>query len=233
MRKLVTMLLCTVLAIMQLAAQTRTVKGKISDEKNNPLGNATVVVKGTTSGTTSGADGSFSINVPANGKILVISSLNFISQEVLIGNKTTISVSLESSSENLQEVVVVGYGTQKRSEATSAVSNVSGEKVANVPLSSVDQILQGKVAGLQSITSSGQPGANQAVRIRGIGSYSASAQPLYVVDGIQINSGDLSRETTTTNVLAQMNPDDIESVSVLKDASATSIYGARGANGVL
>ena len=233
MRKLVTMLLCTVLAITQLAAQTRTVKGKISDEKNNPLGNATVVVKGTTSGTTSGADGSFSINVPANGKILVISSLNFISQEVLIGNKTTISVSLESSSENLQEVVVVGYGTQKRSEATSAVSNVSGEKVANVPLSSVDQILQGKVAGLQSITSSGQPGANQAVRIRGIGSYSASAQPLYVVDGIQINSGDLSRETTTTNVLAQMNPDDIESVSVLKDASATSIYGARGANGVI
>src|SRR6202000_1898636 len=106
-------------------------------------------------------------------------------------------------------------------------------KVANVPFSSVDQTLQGKVPGLQSATFSGQPGANQQVRIRGVGSYIASAQPLYVIDGIQINSGDLSRETTTTNVLASINPDDIESISVLKDAGATAIYGSRGSNGVI
>ncbi len=233
MRKLVTMFLCMVLAITQIAAQTRNVKGKVLDDKSTPIANASVLVKGSTTGTTTGADGSFSLNVPATAKVLVISSLNFTTQEVAIGNKTLITVALQSTSESLQEVVVVGYGTQKKSEATASISKVSGEKVADVPLSSVDQILQGKVAGLQSATSSGQPGANQAIRIRGIGSYSASAQPLYVVDGIQINSGDLSRATSTTNVLAQLNPDDIESISVLKDAAATSIYGARGGNGVI
>jgi len=233
MRKLVTIALCVVLAVTQIAAQTRTVRGKITDDKNSPIPNASVLVKGTTTGTTSGADGSFSINVAPTAKVLVISSLNFTTQEVGIGAKTSINVALVSSAENLQEVVVVGYGTQKKSEATSSISKVSGEKVANVPLSSVDQVLQGKVAGLQSVTFSGQPGANQSIRIRGIGSYTASAQPLYVIDGIQINSGDLSRATTTTNVLAQLNPDDIESVSVLKDAAATSIYGSRGGNGVI
>lgn len=238
MRKLVTMCLCIVLAVTQIAAQSRTVKGKITDDKNNPVANASVLVKGTTTGTTSGADGSFSLNVPATAKVLVISSLNFTTQEVAIGTKTNITVSLQSSSQNLQEVVVVGYGTQRKQDVTASIAKVGGEKVANVPLTSLDQILQGKVAGLQSATFSGQPGANQQVRIRGIGSISASSQPLYVVDGIQINAGDLSSYISSsvanaTNVLASINPDDIESISVLKDAAAVAVYGARGGNGVI
>ncbi len=233
MRKLVTMLLCIVFAVTQVTAQTRTVKGKITDDKNSPVSNASILVKGTTIGTTTATDGSFSVNVPSTAKTLVISSLNFETQEVSIGNKATITVALLASTQNLQEVVVVGYGTQKKTDVTASITKVGGDKVANVPFASVDQTLQGKVAGLQSVTFSGQPGANQQVRIRGIGSFSASAQPLYVVDGIQINSGDISRLTTTSNVLANINPDDVESISVLKDAAATAVYGARGSNGVI
>jgi len=134
MRKLVTMLLCIVFAITQMAAQTRVVKGKIVDDKNSPLANASVLVKGTSVGTTTSADGSFSINVPASGKVLIISSLNFDSQEVTIGNKTNITVSLVSSTQNLQEVVVVGYGTQRKQEVTASITKVGGDKLANVPL---------------------------------------------------------------------------------------------------
>jgi len=226
--------MCFCLAVGQLVAQTaHTVKGKVSDDKGNPVANASVTVRGTTVGTTTGSDGNFSINVPAAGKVLVISSLNFNPYEVTISGKTTFAVMLQPVSATLDEVVIVGYGTQKKGDVTAAITKVSGDKVAQVPLTSVDQILQGKVAGLQSVTFSGQPGANQQIRIRGISSLALSSQPLYVVDGIIINSGDLSRLTTTTNVLAQMNPDDIESVSVLKDAAATAVYGSQGGNGVI
>ena len=221
------------LVVGQLWAQNRNLTGKITDENGKPIAQASVLVKGTTIGTLTTADGSFSISVPAKSKTLVISSLNFTSQEVAISAKPSILVSLKSSSSELEEVVVVGYGTQKKNEATSAITKIAGEKVEQVPLTSVDQILQGKSAGVQSVTFSGQPGANQQIRIRGVGSYTLSAQPLYVVDGVQLNTGDLSRETTTTNVLAQINPDDIESVSILKDAAATGIYGSRGSNGVI
>ncbi len=227
------LILCLCLAVSQLLAQSRALKGKITDDKGNAIPHASVLVKGTNIGTTSGTDGTFTLSVPSSAKVLVISSLNFTAQEISIGSKTQFSVTLVSTTQNLEEVVVVGYGTQKKAEATSALTKVAGEKVEQVPLTSVDQILQGKVAGLQSATFSGQPGANQQIRIRGIGSYTLSSQPLYVLDGVQINSGDLSRETTTTNVLAQLNPDDIESVNVLKDAAATAIYGSRGSNGVI
>ncbi len=217
-----------------LYAQNRTITGQVADAKGVVLANISVIIKGTGRGTSTKADGSYTISVPASAKSLIFSSIGFTAYEVSIGNKSVLNVVLVSSADkDLQDAVVVGYGTQKRADITSSVSRVSGDKVANVPLSSVDQILQGKAAGVQSVTFSGQPGANQQVRIRGIGSYSASAQPLYVIDGIQINSGDLSRQTTTTNVLAQLNPDDIESISILKDAAGSSIYGARGANGVI
>ncbi|HLZ86587.1 MAG TPA: SusC/RagA family TonB-linked outer membrane protein, partial [Puia sp.] len=156
--------------------------------------------------------------------------------EMTIGARSQFSITLTSSADkDLQDVVVVGYGTTKKSDLTSSIVKVGGDKVANIPFTSIDQSLQGKAAGMQSSGFSGQPGANQQVRIRGIGSYTASTQPLYVVDGIQINSGDLQNITilSTTNVLASLNPDDIESISILKDAAATSIYGARGGNGVI
>ena len=233
MRKILATFLFFNLVFIQLWAQNKNLTGKITDENGKPIAQASVIVKGTTIGTLTSADGSFSISIPAKSKTLVISSLNFIKQEISVPSKSNIVVALKASSAELEEVVVVGYGTQKKNEATSAVTKISGERVEQVPLTSVDQILQGKSAGVQSVTFSGQPGANQQIRIRGVGSYALSAQPLYVVDGVQINSGDLSRETTSTNVLAQLNPDDIESVNILKDAAATGIYGSRGSNGVI
>ena len=233
MRKLLFLFVCLSLTVGQIFAQSHTVKGKVTDDKGAGIPNASILVKGTTIGTTSESDGTFSLNVPATAKTLVIASLNFSAQEISIGSKTVINAVLQTTTQNLEEVVVVGYGTQKKSEATASVAKISGAAVANRPLSSVDQILQGKAAGVQSVTFSGQPGANQQVRIRGISSLSLSSQPLYVVDGIIINSGDVSRLTTTTNVLAQINPDDIESISILKDAAATAIYGSQGANGVI
>ncbi|MDP4263916.1 MAG: TonB-dependent receptor [Bacteroidota bacterium] len=232
MRKLLALLTAFLLFAGQLFAQ-KTISGKVTDDKGNPIANASVVVKGTSTGTVTKADGTYTITVPANAKILVFSSVDLAPEEITIGSQTTINTSLKSADKTMAEVVVVGYGTQKRSDVTSSVTKIGGDKVANVPMTSVDQILQGKAAGVQSVTFSGQPGANQQIRIRGVGSFAASSQPLFVIDGIQVNSGDVSRETTTSNVLASLNPDDIESISILKDAAATSIYGARGSNGVI
>ena len=234
MRKLVILLLgCVLFSIHILAQQGRSVSGKITDEKGNPLPNVSIQVKGTNAGTISKNDGTYSLDLPSRGRVLVFSSINMETQEINIGSQREINPVLKSGESTLQEVIIVGYGTQKKSEVTSSITKVAGDKVANVPFSSIDQILQGKAAGLQSVTFSGQPGANQAIRIRGIGSVSASAQPLFVIDGIQVNTGDFSRLSTTSNVLAGINPDDIESISVLKDAAAAAIYGARGANGVI
>jgi TonB-dependent starch-binding outer membrane protein SusC len=217
-------------------AQNKTIHGKITDDKGNPLPNVTVIVKGASHGTSTQTDGTFTLAIGPAAKTLVFSSIGFGSQEQTIGNKTEFAIALTSAADkDLQDVVVVGYGTAKKSDLTSAIVKVGGDRVADVPFTSIDQTLQGKAAGLQAADFSGQPGANVQVRIRGIGSFLASTQPLYVIDGIQINSGDLQNVTivSSTNVLANINPDDIESVTVLKDAAATSIYGARGANGVI
>jgi len=219
---------------MHLLAQQGVVSGKVTDAAGKPIFNATVLIKGSSSGTTTKEDGSYSLMLTPSAKILVFSSIGLSPLEVSISGKSVISVSLQVARNDLDEVVVVGYGTQKKSTLTTSQVKVGGDKLENVPFSSIDQTLQGKVAGLQSITSTGQPGANQAIRIRGIGSMNTNAaQPLFVVDGVQINSGDLTRNTTTSNTLAGLNPDDIERVDVLKDAAATAIYGSRGGNGVI
>ena len=220
----------------QVQAQDKTLTGKVTDEKGVPVSNVSVTVKGLTKGTSTQADGSFSLSVPPTARTIVFSSIGFETREIGIGARSSFEISLVTATDkDLQDVVVVGYGTQKKSDLTSAVTKVGGDKVANVPFTSIDQTLQGKAAGLNSTGFSGQPGANQEVRIRGIGSYGASTQPLYVIDGIQINSGDLQTETiiSSTNPLANLNPDDVESISVLKDAAGTAIYGARGSNGVI
>lgn len=217
-------------------AQTKTVHGTVVDDKGNPLPNVTVAVKGLSTGTATRSDGSFTLSVAPSARILVFSSIGFAILEQPIGGKTDFSITLLTAADkDLQDVIVTGYGTAKKSDLTSSIVKVGGDRVANVPFTSIDQTLQGKAAGLQAADFSGQPGANVQVRIRGIGSYLASTQPLYVIDGIQINSGDLQNVVilSTTNVLANLNPDDIESVTVLKDAAATSIYGSRGANGVI
>ena len=226
MRKLFTMLLCILLAATQLSAQGRTVTGKVSDEKGNPVANASVLVKGTSKGTTTNAEGTFSIaGVPATAKTVTISSLNFIGKEVQISSNNTVITSLVSvSNETLDEVVVVGYGTaKKKQDVAGALTVVSGKDVQNKPVANVLDALQGKVAGLQVYTTNGEPTATPSVRLNGISSLGSSSTPLYVMDGIPMESG----------TILSLNPEDFESITVLKDASSTAIYGARAAAGVI
>ena len=193
-----------------------------------------MAVKGTTTGTTTGVEGTYSLTVSANARTLVFTYVDMAPQEVNITSlSSTISVTLSAQSKSLDEVVVVAYGTQVKKKLTGSVAKVGGEELENRPFSSFDQMLQGKVAGLQSISPTGQPGGAQTVRIRGVSSVTGNNDPLYVVDGVPINTGDFSRLATTSNALAGINPNDIESISVLKDAAAASIYGSRASNGVI
>lgn len=233
MRKLLLLLMGVLLLSSQLFAQSKTVTGKITDHNGNPVPNASIIVKASQIGTTSGADGSFSLEVPANSRTLVISSLGMITQEISIGNKTSFTISMKAGESSLQEVVVVAYGTQKKASLTGVVATVKAQDIENKPFTSIDKALQGQVAGLQSVASSGQPGATQAILIRGVSSINAATGPLWVIDGVPVNTGDLSRLQTTANVLSTLNPNDVESISVLKDAASQSIYGSRAANGVI
>ncbi len=210
----------------------RTITGMVTDDKGTPLVNVSVTVKGTTAGTTTKADGSYSLTVPSGAKTLVFTSVDMAPQEVNI-TSNNISVAMTQQGKSLDEVVVVAYGTQSKKKVTGAISKVDGADLENKPFASVDQMLQGKVPGLLSTSPTGQPGGIQQVRIRGIGSITAGAAPLYVVDGVPINTGDFSRLNATSNALAGINPNDIESISVLKDAASASIYGSRAANGVV
>lgn len=233
MRQLAMFVACILLASGQLFAQTRIITGKVVDEKGAPVANASVVVKGTTTGTNTDNDGNFSISVASAAKTLVISSLNFQQSEVSITNRNAVSVTLKPVTANLDDVVVIAYGTQSRVRTTGASTKISGNEFKSVPITSIDAMLQGKAAGLQSVAASGQPGALTQIRIRGIGSISASSAPLFIIDGIPVVTGDASQILTSSNLLAGLNPDDIEDLTVLKDAAATSIYGSRAANGVV
>jgi TonB-linked SusC/RagA family outer membrane protein len=214
-------------------AQNRTVTGKVTDENGSPISNASVIIKETKRGTTTDINGSYFITVDNRSQKLVFSYTGKNSEEVSIGNKSTMNVTLKPGESNLQEVVVVAYGTQIKKKVTGSVSKVDGGDLENKPFTSVDQLLQGKVPGLLSTSPTGQPGGIQQVRIRGIGSITAGAAPLYVVDGIILNTGDFSRLNNTSNALAGINPNDIESITVLKDAAATALYGSRAGNGVI
>ncbi|SJZ81007.1 SusC/RagA family TonB-linked outer membrane protein [Sediminibacterium ginsengisoli] len=225
MRKL-TMLLCLVmLGVSQLWAQTRTLRGKITDDKGAPISNASIIVKGTTTGTTSDATGLFSLNVSATAKVLTVSSLNYVSKDVTIGSQTFLNVSLQAAdASDLNEVVVsTGLTKQKKSEFTGAGSTVNRKQLVDRPVGSFDQLLQGQVPGLLAITGSGQPGNAASIIIRGQGSISGSSNPLYIVDGIPVEAA----------VFQGLNPNDFESVDVLRDASASSLYGSRGSAGVI
>ncbi|TKB98069.1 SusC/RagA family TonB-linked outer membrane protein [Pedobacter cryotolerans] len=198
-------------------AQNVTVKGKVTDGKL-PIPGVGVTVKGTTNATVTNPDGDYSLSVPANS-ILVFSSIGFSAREIEVKNQTTINVSMATSTQDLEQVVVVGYGTQKRKDVTGAISSVSGEDLAKMPAVSPLASLQGKVAGL-TVVNSGGAGSQPVIRIRGIASTN-NATPLYVVDGfIQDN-------------IDYLNPADIESIDLLRDASSSAIYGLRGANGVI
>ncbi|WP_035644527.1 TonB-dependent receptor [Flavobacterium sp. ASV13] len=209
-------------------AQT-TVSGVVSDA-NGPIPGVNIIVKGTNINTVSNFDGAYTIHtLPANG-VLVFSFIGYKSKEVAVANQTKINVTLEEDLNDLKEVVVVGYGTMKRGDLTGAISSISSKAVAESVTTTVDQLLQGRVAGVQIQANSGAPGASSSVRIRGISSLNGSNEPIYVIDGVIIDG---TASSTTSNPLSFINPSDIVSMDVLKDASATAIYGSRAANGVI
>jgi TonB-linked SusC/RagA family outer membrane protein len=202
-------------------AQNITVRGRVTNESNQPVVGASVVVKGTTNGTTTNDNGQYQIAAPGNAT-LVISSVGYPAKEIAIGNQTTHNIQLTSSSTDLEQVVVVGYGTQRREAVTGSVASIGGERLREVPSPNISQALQGRLAGVDIAQTSTRPGATMQIRIRGTRSLSADNNPLIVLDGIPFIGS-----------LADINPNDIKSLDVLKDASATAIYGARGANGVI
>lgn len=226
------MMLCGLSAMM---AQ-RTVTGIITDEAGEPLIGASVFVPSSSTGTVTDIDGRFSIDLPDGINSVSVSYTGFETKLVELGVSNTIDIILAESTSILDEVVVTGYSSQERRKLVSAVSTVGNEKLENQALTDVNQLIQGNAAGVFTSAQSGQPGAFQAVRIRGTGSVTGGRGPLYVIDGIIIESGNfasLDSGNNPSDILANLNPNDIESVTVLKDASATALYGSRGANGVI
>ena len=208
----------------------RIVQGRVTEATGQGLPGVNVVVKGTSQGTTTNEQGSYSINVPDNGATLVFSFVGYLSQEVSVGNRSTINLVLEADTKVLSEVVVIGYGTAKKSDLTGAVGSVKEAELRERPAPSLNQMLSGRLPGVQVNTNSGRPGGRTNVRIRGFSSINSSNNPLYVVDGVMLPQGNLSQYSSAIDYI---NPNDIVSVEVLKDASSTAIYGARGANGVI
>jgi len=226
------MLTGLLLAVQFLWAQSQ-VTGKVTDANEGaPLSGVTVKAKGSPAVTTTDADGTFTINVDSKTKVLVFSYIGYANQEVTITG-SPINVSLARSENALNEVVVVAYGSQRKESFTGSISTIKSDVLKERPVTSFDKALQGAAAGVIVQSVSGQPGAATTVRIRGIGSFSASNAPLYVVDGVAITTGDFTQSAQTANVLSTLNPSDIESISVLKDASAAALYGSRAANGVI
>jgi len=208
----------------QSASRSMTVTGKVVDQNGAAVTGASVVVVGTTKGTTTGADGAFSLTGVASDARLAVNFIGYKTQTVEVGGRTSFNIVLVEEATAVDEVVVVGYGQVKKSDLTGSVASVKAEKLTDIPANSIDGLLQGRVAGVQVVNSSQDPGASSTVRIRGNSSLNGSNAPLVVIDGFPWgDAGDLK----------QINPQDIVSMEVLKDASASAIYGSRGANGVI
>ncbi|WP_266368781.1 SusC/RagA family TonB-linked outer membrane protein [Tellurirhabdus rosea] len=222
-------------------AQGRTVTGTITDASRSPLPGVSVQIKGTARGTSSGADGTYTLSNVGEGATLVFSFIGFTTQEVPVGNRSSVDVQLTDDTKALQEVVVIGYGTQRVKDATGSVVAIGPKDFNKGVIASPEQLLQGRAAGIQITPASGEPGAGVNIRIRGTTSIRSNNNPLFVVDGVPLDGGDVSDggrdfgagTQSARNPLTFLNPDDIENISVLKDASSAAIYGARGANGVV
>ncbi|HEY4286687.1 MAG TPA: TonB-dependent receptor [Puia sp.] len=228
------------------------IKGHVTDEQGEPLPGVSVTLKGAKTSTVTDANGNFQIDVPPGTKTLILTFVGMQTQEISLGTKTSFDVRLRRSNASMSDVVVIGYGTQRRQDVNGAVSSVKREDIANIPMSSVDQLLQGKAAGVDVQQNSGAPGSNTSVHIRGITSLSLSNEPLYVIDGVPM-SGDANNIAqsgrpvglsnkgqsgsgdgeTSVSPLSTLNPEDIASIDILKDASATAIYGSQASNGVI
>jgi TonB-linked SusC/RagA family outer membrane protein len=239
MSKKITTILCVLLMFTLSSYAQRVVRGKVTDVADKQgIPGVSVSVKGQTGGTVAtNNDGSFTISVPSNNSILVFSYVGFSTKEVPVGTQSNLNVALSSSNQELDEVMVVAYGTAKRSTFTGSANNFNLDKNKEMPNTSFQNGLVGRLPGVQVTQSSGQAGSTPSIRIRGTGSINASNEPLYVIDGVPMNAGgagQLSDYTyATNNLMNTINPADIESITVLKDAAASSLYGSRAANGVI
>ncbi len=234
MKKIALMLFGIALfGVLVTEAQVKSITGTVtSADDGTGMPGVSISVKGTTIGTVTDIEGNYSINVPQDAKTLVFSFIGMATQEVEI-TQNVINVEMKASSIDVDEVMVVAYGTSTKEAKTGSAAQVETSTLSETPVVSIDKVLSGKVAGLMVTTSGGQPGSNSSIRIRGTSSINAGNEPLYVVDGIPIMTGDQTYASTTSNALYSLNPSDIESITVLKDAAAASIYGSRAANGVI
>jgi TonB-linked SusC/RagA family outer membrane protein len=233
MKERVLVLLACLFASFTLAmGQTRRVTGTVVDEAGAPIIGASVLVKGTNTGTITDVEGNFVLAaVPTSANTLVVSFVGFSTQEVAISNNMTVIMAADN--EMLDEVIVVGYGTQRKKDVTSSIARVGGDEIANLVSSSFDTQLAGRAAGVQVISPNGILGSTPTYRIRGIATVNSGTQPLIVVDGLPVASGNISEGSVGYNAMSDINPNDIESVEILKDGAATAIYGSRAANGVV
>jgi TonB-linked SusC/RagA family outer membrane protein len=235
MKKHLLVLALLLVGSMSLWAQ-RTITGKVTDDKGEALIGATILVKGTVKGTITDVEGSFKLAVPEGTTNLQVSYTGFRAKEVALGNETTLNIIMEVDAIGLDETVVVGYGTQSNRFRVQSIATVTESSIKNQPLLGPQQLLQGQVAGVQMTSMSGVLGSAAAIRVRGPSSINAGGNPLFVIDGIPLNDRDYSTAqgaSASLNPLNDINPNDIASISVLKDAGATAIYGSRGANGVI
>jgi iron complex outermembrane receptor protein len=222
-------------------AQGKTVKGKVTSATEGPLPGVNVVIQGTTQGTMTGIDGTYSIPVQGPEAVLVFSYISYTGQSITVGDKSTIDVVLAPAATSLTEVVVVGYGTQRKKDITGAVSNIKSDEFNKGAIANASQLIAGKAAGVMVTNSSGDPGANASIRIRGNSSVRAGNDPLIVVDGVPLSGGNTTADgdlqnignSSARNPMNFINSSDIANIDILKDASATAIYGSRGANGVI
>src|SRR6476659_3597989 len=231
-RKLLqSIILPAMLLFSQLSfGQDRVITGRVTDSTGNGVAGATVTVKGAQTATQTSNDGSFRLTVPSTVNALIFSSVGFTTREVAVISGSPMNVSLSGAGSSLNEVVVIGYGTSRKKDLTGAVTAITAKDFNKGAITTPEQLIAGKVAGVQITTNGGAPGSGSTIRIRGGASLNASNDPLIVIDGVPVDNGGIAG---TANALAMINPNDIESFNILKDASATAIYGARASNGVI
>ncbi|MDR6783820.1 TonB-linked SusC/RagA family outer membrane protein [Pedobacter africanus] len=234
-------ILACLLSVTHTFAQDKKVSGRVTDENGSPLPGASVSIKNTKTATITDGQGNFVLAIPATAQTIAISYLGMEEQQVAIGSRTTFNIMLKPTSNTLSDVIVVGYGTAKKSDLTGAISRIERDDLIKDAPTNVLQALQGKIAGVNVTQNDGAPGAGLSIRVRGSNSFLGGTEPLYVIDGVPFNNSSSGTtpqsigedEKQTLNAMAFLNPSDIESIDILKDASATAIYGSRGANGVV
>jgi TonB-dependent starch-binding outer membrane protein SusC len=223
------LLLCTFLTF-SVTAQSRKITGKVSDNQGVPLSGATVTLKGTSIMSSTDIEGNFSLTASGNEKTLVITYVGMQSREVQVGDNNTVVVTLASAEGSLSDVVVVGYGSVKRSNLTTAQTSIGTKEIEKTVNTTIEQAIQGRASGVYVTQNSGQPGGGISINIRGVSSINGNTEPLYVIDGVQIRGGGTAN---SSNPLAFLNPNDIADIQILQGPSATAIYGSQATNGVV